>query len=140
MARVPSVSQADIDRLKAKSEAVHVAALNLSMTYGIFHGINSARTLPTLSPQVASAINSIQHDLLHLMAIRLCALCDQGPRADDASIVVLERSVTTPVRAHLINADHKWRQSVGLRVTRVTDVSKSIASLRRRGTALRAQS
>jgi hypothetical protein len=84
---------AKLERLQAKAEAVHRAALNLSTTYGVFHGINSVSDKALVSTYVAEAVNSIQHDLQHLMAIRLCALCEKGPRPDDASIIVLKGEI-----------------------------------------------
>lgn len=127
----------EAERLRATAEVTHVAALNLAVTYGVFHGINSARTLPVRSPQIAAAINSIQNDLLHLMAVRVCALCEHGPRPDDASLLALERKITPAIKAHLIAADQRWRATVGLRATKVTDVGKGIAGLRRQRTTLR---
>jgi hypothetical protein len=35
-------TKGEIERLKAKAEAVHIAALNLSNTLGVFHGINNS--------------------------------------------------------------------------------------------------
>jgi hypothetical protein len=121
------------------AEAVHRAALNLSMTYGAFHGINSVSGKPLINTQVAEAINSIQHDLLHLMAVRLCALCDHGPRPDDASVIVLERGITPAIRKQLIADDQQWRRAIGPRAARVTDVAHSIANLRRQRTSLLSQ-
>lgn len=109
------------------------------MTYGVFHGINSAREQAVANDRVIQAVNSIQHDLLHMMAIRLCALCDQGLRPDDSSLIVLERELTQGVRKHLIEADRKWRGAVGLRATSKNDVATSIASFRRAMTVLRKQ-
>lgn len=128
------------ERLKVLADAAHLAALNLAMTYGVFHGINSARGSPVKNMRVAAAINSIQHDLLHLMAVRVCALCEQPfhPRPDDSSLPQIGHHITPAVRAYLIAADRDWRAKIGLRAARVTDVAKGIASFRRQLTALRA--
>jgi hypothetical protein len=129
----------DLEQLKTVANAVHLAALNLAMTYGVFQGINSAPTRPVISSDVIKAINFIQHDLLHLMAIRLCALCDDGQRPDDASIVLLSRRITPEIRRQLITNDKQWRAAIGARAQRVTDVARSISNLRRQQSALRSQ-
>ena len=94
MIRNQHTLSSELEHLQTKADAVHRAARNLSMTYGVFHGINTVSDKPLINPHVAEAINGIQHDLLHLMAIRVCALCDPGPRPDDASIIALERGIT----------------------------------------------
>ena len=105
---------------------------------GFFRG-NSAPTKPVISSDVIQAINFIQHDLLHLMAIRLCALCDDGPRPDDASIVALSRRITPEISRQLITNDQQWRAAIGARAQRVTDVAHSIANLRRQQSTLCSQ-
>lgn len=102
MQKAPPATQADIAQLKGMAEAIHVAARGLAMTYGVFHGVNFLRSRDVLSPHVAQAINSIQHDLLHLMAIRACALSELGSRSEDAPIRALERRITHELRERLI--------------------------------------
>jgi hypothetical protein len=139
MIRNQRTSPEELERLRTKADAVRRAALNLSMTYGVFHGINSASGKPVINTDVSQAINSIQHDLLHLMVIRLYALCDHGPRPDDASIIALERGITRAIRQQLIADDQHWRRAIGSRAERVIDVAHSIADLRRQRASLLSQ-
>jgi hypothetical protein len=103
--------------LTDKAEAVHIAALNLANTLGIFHGINDALEDGQVGGSEARAINVIQFDLPQLLVIRVCALCEEAQnRADDASIAVLVSVVTRPeVRAGLIYSDERWRAAIGPR-------------------------
>jgi hypothetical protein len=132
------MSQTELQRLKVKAEQVHVAALNLADTYGIFHGINSARNMQRADTKTTAAIISIKTILLHLMVIRVCALFERGLRArpDDVSILILEMSITPEVQRDMITADVEWRRLIGPRAKK-RNVATSIASLRRQAKRLR---
>jgi hypothetical protein len=124
-----------IQELRTKAEAVHVAALNLSNTFGVFHGINNAVERGTLMGSEIRAINIIQSDLLHLLVIRVCALCftNQKERPDDASLDRLISALRErELCGELIAADKRWRAAVGPRAERCATVQKSIGMLRRR--------
>jgi hypothetical protein len=136
MTRELSVEQTR--ELMNKAEMVHLAALNLANTLGVFHGINDAlEDGEAVGPEVR-AINVIQSDLLHLLVIRVCALCDGAQnRADDASIAVLVAAVVDPnIRAGLIAADERWRAGIGPRAERCGSVEQSIGALKGRWTAV----
>jgi hypothetical protein len=124
--------------LMNKAEAVHIAALNLANTLGVFHGINDALEDGQVGGPEVRAINVIQSDLLHLLVIRVCALCEAAQsRADDASIAVLVRAVADQkIRAGLIAADERWRAGVGPRAERRASVGQSIGALKGRWTAV----
>jgi hypothetical protein len=68
----------------------------------------------------------IQSDLLQLLVIRVCALCEAVQnRADDASIAVLVSAVgDQKVRAGLIAADERWRAGIGPRAERRASVAR----------------
>jgi hypothetical protein len=118
--------------LMGKAEAVHLAALNLANTLGVFHGINDALEDGKANGPEVRAINVIQSDLLHLLVIRVCALCEAAQnRADDASIAVLVNAVADQkVRAGLIAADERWRAGIGPRAERCASVEQSIGALK----------
>jgi hypothetical protein len=124
--------------LMNKAEAVHIAALNLANTLGVFHGINDALEDGQVSGPEVQAINVIQSDLLHLLVIRVCALCEGAQnRAEDASIAVLVSAVADQkVCAGLIAADERWRAGVGPRADRRESVGQSIGALRDQWTAV----
>jgi len=136
MDRALSVEQTR--ELMNKAEAVHIAALNLANTLGIFHGINDALEDGQVGGPEVRAINVIQADLLHLLVIRVCALCEaKQNRADDASIAVLVSAVADQkVRAGLIAADERWRAGIGPRAERCASVGQSIGALKGRWTAV----
>jgi hypothetical protein len=135
MTTIKASVTSELERVVRMTDAVHLAALNLATTYGVFHGVNSAPQLPVINNRVIRAISSIQHDLLHLMAIRVCALCDYGPKPDDASIPAVERRITSDLRQRLIAEDVQWRAKIGPRAARIS-VSAAIANLRRQRTTL----
>jgi hypothetical protein len=117
-----------------KAEAVHIAALNLANTLGIFHGINDALEDGQVVGPEAQALNVVQFDLLQLLVIRVCALCeavqDRTDRTDDASIAVLVRAVADQkVHAGLIAADERWRAGIGPRAEKCASVEQSIGAL-----------
>jgi hypothetical protein len=124
--------------LMNKAEAVHIAALNLANTLGIFHGINDALKDGQVGGPEVRAINVIQSDLLHLLVIRVCALCEAAQnRADDASIAVLVSAIADQkVRAGLIAADERWWAGIGHRAERCASVGQSIGALKGRWTAV----
>jgi hypothetical protein len=124
--------------LMNKAEAVHLAALNLANTLGVFHGINDALEDGQVGGSEARAITVIQSDLLHLLVIRVCALCEAAQsRADDASIAVLVSAVADQkIRAGLIVADERWRAGIGPRAERCASVGQSIGALKGRWTAV----
>jgi hypothetical protein len=131
----------EIGELKAKADAVHIAALSLSNTLGVFHGINNAMEAGPLSGPEIRAINVIQSDLLHLLVIRVCALCASVQnRPDDASIQGLVNALQGKgTREKLIEADERWRGAIGARAEMCADVRKSIGMLKRRWSVLCSQ-
>jgi hypothetical protein len=118
--------------LMDKAEAVHIAALNLANTLGVFHGINDALEDGQVVGPEAQALNVVQFDLLQLLVIRVCALCEAvQDRADDASIAVLVSAVADQkVHAGLIAADERWRAGIGPRAERCATVGQSIGALK----------
>jgi hypothetical protein len=117
--------------LMNKAEAVHIAALNLANTFGVFHGINDALEDGEAGGPGVRAINVIQSDLLHLLVIRVCALCEASKnRADDASIAILVNAISDQkVREGLIEADERWRTAIGPRAKKCANVAQSIVEL-----------
>jgi hypothetical protein len=131
-----------IESLRLKAEAVHVAALNLGNTLGVFHGINNSLERGALAGSEIRAINIIQADLLHLLVIRVCALCftHQKERHDDASIDrLIDALRDEELCRELIAADSRWRAAVGPRAAQCPSVQKSIGMLRRRWSPLNSQ-
>src|ERR1700737_1252809 len=102
--------------LREKAEAVHIAAMNLATTLGIFHGINNSRLRISVEGKAAHAVNAIQFDLLQLLVIRVCAICETpvaGSRPDDAALsVLLEALNDKMVRNHLIERDRRWHEKM----------------------------
>ena len=58
------------EALSRKVDEVHLAALNLAATCGIFHGINDAVGEERIASRKPShAIGVIQYDLIHVLVI-----------------------------------------------------------------------
>jgi len=139
---VTNAVRSKIENLRSKAEAVHVAALNLGNTLGVFHGINNAIERGALAGSEIRAINIIQSDLLHLLVIRVCALCftNQKERDDDASIDrLIDALRDKELCRELIAADIQWRAAVGPRAPRCATVQQSIGTFRRRWSPLNSQ-
>jgi hypothetical protein len=138
---IQATTKAKIEMLKVKAEAVHIAALHLSNTLGIFHGINNSFDGGLLGGPEIRAINVIQSDLLHLLVIRVCALCTSAQnRPDDASIMgLIDALQDQEIRQGLIDADKRWRAAIGYRAERCTNVQKSIGMLKRRWSPISSQ-
>ncbi len=127
-----SAALSKIENLQEKAEAVHVAALNLSRTLGVFHGINNAVERGALAAAEIRAIDIIQFDLLNLLLIRVCALCfsNQSERPDDASIDRLVSALRDQALCgKLADDDARWRANIGPRAERCATVQKSIETL-----------
>lgn len=126
--------------LKDKAESVHIAAMNLATTVGIFHGLNGAFRTHVLRGQSSYAVGSIQFDLLQIMAMRVCALCEplqDRVRPDDASIAVIMHALEhEPLREYLIERDRKWRKKMEYRVVGYAEANGHIKSLKLRWAAL----
>lgn len=126
--------------LKEKAESVHVAALNLATTLGIFHGLNSALRTHSLRGEASHAVGAIQFDLLQIMVVRVCALCEQpqrGARIDDASIAVIMQALDDQLlREYLIEKDRRWYEKMKYRIVNHVGVKVHIKSLRLRWAAL----
>lgn len=124
--------------LTDKAAAVHIAALNLANTLGIFHGVNDALEDGEAAGPGVRAINVIQSDLLHLLVIRVCALCEASKnRADDASIAILVSAIgDQKVREGLIETDERWRDAIGPRAEKCASVRQSIKELERQWAAV----
>ena len=126
--------------LREKAEAVHVAAMNLATTLGIFHGINKSRLKTSVEGKAAQAVNAIQFDLLQLLVIRVCAICETplaGSRPDDAALsVLLEALNDKKVRNHLIERDRRWHEKMKHRLLTEPEAARRIKSLKLRWSAL----
>lgn len=125
------------EKMESISEMVteiHVAALNLASTYGIFHGMNDAigdEKIPSGRPSQAIAV--IQNDLIHTIAFRVCALCEESNRRDDANMSVVLKSLDDQKFCDaLIEKDRRWRAKVLPRPTTHPDAAFNIQSLRER--------
>ena len=127
--------------LKEKAEAVHVAAMNLATTLGIFHGVNNSRLRTSVEGNAAQAVNAIQFDLLQLLVIRVCAICEapvKGSRPDDAALfVLLEALNNIDVRNHLIETDRRWHEKMQHRLRTRPEAARNIKSLKLRWSALK---
>ena len=127
--------------LGKKAEAVHIAAMNLSTTLGIFHGVNKARLRTSVRGKAAQAINAIQFDLLQLLVIRVCAICEapaKGSRPDDASLsVLLDALNNIDVRNHLVETDRRWHEKMQHRLRTRPEVGRNIKSLKLSWSALK---
>jgi len=126
--------------LKAKAESVHIAAMNLATTVGVFHGLNGAFRTHVLRGQSSYAVGSIQFDLLQIMVVRVCALCEplqDRLRPDDASMAVIMRELEhKPLREYLIEKDRRWHKGMEHRIVGHLEVNGHIKSLKLRWAAL----
>ena len=128
----------ELETLLTKADAVHVAALNLASTLGIFHGINDVLRERQLRGRPSHAVGTIQFDLLQIMVIRVCALCEGGRRPDDASMPVLLGVLNDRrLREVLIEKDRRWRKNTMYRIPAGRDAAANIRSLKIRWAALK---
>jgi hypothetical protein len=141
--RLPNADlEKKLARLRKKAAEIHLGAANLSTTYGIFRGVSGSLEGYNVlrGGSCLAAIHSILFDLLHIMAVRVCALMDVMTREDDASVVAISEALKEPtLRAYLVAADKKWRGAIGQRATQQPDVARSIANLQRLVQRLRAE-
>jgi hypothetical protein len=130
-----------LEILREKAEAVHTAAMNLATTLGIFHGVNKSRMRTLVEGKASQAVNAIQFDLLQLLVIRVCAICETpvaGSRPDDAALsVLLEALNDRDVRSHLIERDRRWHEKMKFRLLTEPEAARHIKSLKLRWSALR---
>jgi hypothetical protein len=97
-----------------KAEIVHRFAENLAQTLGVFHGINQTGQRLAIDGEPSSALGTILFDQLQMMVLRICALCDNGTRDDDASLSELVRGLSDPVfQQFLIEREEQWARGVG---------------------------
>lgn len=131
---------ARIAALREKAEAAHIASMNLGTTLGIFHGINRSAIRPELRGPAVPAIDAVQHDLLQLSAIRICALCDEPTkvRPDDASLPIILRELNEcDVRQHLIAENQQWYDKMRHRIPGLRTAAQEFRALHVSGAALR---
>lgn len=119
--------------LSRKVAEVHLAVLNLAATCGIFHGMNDALGEAKIAPRKPShAIGVIQYDLINVLVIRVCALCEQGMqvRPDDASMAILMKALgNQELKDRLIEKDRRWRRAMISRSSTHPDASLNICTL-----------
>ncbi len=131
------------EALSGKVDEVHLAVLNLAATYGVFHGMNDAIGQERMaSGKPSHAIRVIQYDLIHVLVIRVCALCDEGARAkpDDASIAVLMKALDNQeLKGRLTEKDRRWRRAMLSRPPSHADARSSIEILMERWEQLQAE-
>jgi hypothetical protein len=103
-------------RLRRKGEMIHHFAENLAQTLGVFHGLNETGKKLKLEGESIPAIQTLLFDQLQIMVIRLCALCADGKREDDASLGGIVAALRdAPLKQFLIERERKWRANVGWR-------------------------
>jgi hypothetical protein len=131
---------ARIAALREKAEAAHIASMNLATTLGIFHGINRPAVRSDVRGPAVPAVNAVQHDLLHLSAIRVCALCDEPTKAyrDDASLpIILGELNECDVRQHLIAENQQWYDKMRHRIPGLRTAAQEFKALNVSWAALR---
>lgn len=124
-----------VDVFSKKADEIHLAVLNLAASYGIFHGMNEAlKDGRIASRKPSQAIGVIQNDLIHIMVVRVCSLCDQGARSDDASMAVLMKALDDHhmLRDWLIEKDRRWRRAMLSRSPKYRDAPSNISILMER--------
>ena len=112
---------------------IHITALDLAATYGVFHGMNDAFARGKIELKKPShAIAVIQNDLIRSIAFRLCALCEKSDRHYDANMSVVLKSLDDPTFCdRLIDRDQRWRAKV-LRTSTYPDAASNIQTLKAR--------
>ena len=101
-------------RYTDKAKVIHDFAENLAQTLGVFHGMNETGRNVGLEGDPAGALGTILFDQLQMMVLRICALCDNGTRDDDASLGELVRGLSDPpFQQFLIAKEKRWEQAVG---------------------------
>jgi hypothetical protein len=60
-----------------QAEITHYFAENLAQTLGVFHGISDTAKELCVEGVPMGALNIVLFDLLQIMMIRVCALCDE---------------------------------------------------------------
>jgi hypothetical protein len=123
-----------------KAEIIHRFAENLAQTLGVFHGINETGKKLSIDGEPSAALVTILFDQMQVMVIRICALCGNGNRKDDASIGELVRGLSDPIfQQYLIDKEKRWEQAVGHRAGFVGEIPRFTKVLRMRLSALDAQ-
>jgi hypothetical protein len=131
----------DMESLSQMLTEIHIAALNLAATYGVFHGMNDAFSEGGIeSKRPSHAIGVIQSDMIHTIAFRLCALCEESTKPDDANMSVALKSLDNPSFCNaLIEKDRRWRAKMLRRATTHPDAETNIRLLRERWACLQSK-
>jgi hypothetical protein len=113
-----------------RAEIVHHFAENQAQTLGVFHGIHEAAQRLAVEGEPVGAINIVLFDLLQIMIVRICALCDTGNRPDDVQMSKLIEAVNEPsFRKYLVEKEQRWQQVVGFRARPVQEIDSHVAVL-----------
>jgi hypothetical protein len=122
-----------------KAEIIHHFAENLAQTLGVFHGVNETGQKLSLEGEQVAALSTVLFDQLQIMVIRICALCGNGKRDDDASLGELVNGVSDPdFERFLTEKEKKWERAVGYRAGAVHEIPKFTKVLKSRWTVLNA--
>ncbi|WP_441232561.1 AbiU2 domain-containing protein [Bradyrhizobium sp. 1200_D9_N1_1] len=121
---------------------IHLASLDLAASYGVFHGMNDALGQGRVeSGGPSQAVGVIQGDLIRMVAFRVCALCEESKRRDDANISLVLKALDDPSFCEaLIAKDRLWRAKVLARASMVPDAASNMRSLRERWDTLKSNS
>ena len=116
-----------------QAEIIHHFAENLAQTLGVFHGINDTVTELGLEGEPIGALNIVLFDLLQIMVIRVCALCDEASRKDkddDAQLKLLIESLNEQsFQQYLVEKEKRWRKAVSHRASAAQEIEKLIEAL-----------
>jgi len=127
-------------RYGKKAEIIHHFAENLAQTLGVFQGLNEIGKKLGIDGEPSVALGTILFDQLQMMVLRVCALCDNGTREDDAALGELVRGLSDPgFQQFLIEKERQWERAVGHRAGTVGEMPKFIQTLKARWSVLNVQ-
>lgn len=113
-----------------RAEILHHFAENQAQTLGVFHGINETARRLAVEGEAIGALNIVLFDLLQIMIVRVCALCDTGNRQDDVQMSKLIEGLNEPrFREYSNEKEQRWRQAVGFRAGPAQDIDSHILAL-----------
>jgi hypothetical protein len=138
---VPQPSNSErFQRYCKKAEVIHHFAENLAQTLGVFHGINETGKKLGIDEEPSGALGTILFDQLQMMVLRVCALCDNGTKDDDASLGELVKGISDlSFEQFLIEKEARWEQAVGHRAGTVGEIPRFIKTLKSRWSVLSAE-
>jgi hypothetical protein len=116
-----------------QAEIIHHFAENLAQTLGVFHGIYDTVKELDVEGEPVAALNIVLFDLLQIMIMRVCALCDEPngkDKDDDVRMRLLIAGLNEPrFQKFLVEKEERWREIVSYRAGPPQHITSLIEAL-----------